>query len=88
MQIFTLKQVQAIVEHAGPEGLWTSYGAQIDGEHVEMMIGHPAHARHGEAAPAVRDVSAVRLAGSEDHVVAAHTELGALFLDMLAAGEL
>ena len=85
MMIFKMTQVHELVNHSGPEGLWTSFGSQNLGE---MMVQRPSRSRCGDPIPEVRDVSVRRLRDSEDHVVAAHTELGAIFLSMLAAGEL
>lgn len=84
MKVFTMTQVHEVVKHAGPEGLWTSHGTQEIGE---MMVGCPK-GETGRHMTDLRDLSVRRMAGSEDHAVVAHTELGAIFLDMLARGEL
>ena len=84
MQVFTMTQVQELVKHAGPEGLWTSLGSL---EFGEMMVGCPK-GKAGRDVAELRDVAVRRLTGTEDHAVVAHTELGALFLQMLVDGEL
>ena len=84
MKVFTMTQVHEVVKHAGPEGLWTSHGTQELGE---MMVSCPK-GKAGRHMTDLRDVAVRRLTGSEDHAVVAHTELGAIFLQMLADGEL
>lgn len=84
MFTMTLEQVRELVAHAGDEGLWSSFGSQGFGE---IMVGCPKGST-GKDATDLRDVAVRRLTDSEDHLVVAHTELGAIFLQMLVDGEL
>jgi hypothetical protein len=87
MKTVSQETVHAIVERAPAEGLWTSFGSWGLGE---MGVLWPAKAGKGDRIPEVRDLSVLRLPDGEpgEHAVAAHTEVGALFLAMLEAGEL
>jgi hypothetical protein len=84
MYMMTLEQVQELARRAGDEGLWSSFGSQ---EHGEAMTGCPRGST-GRDATALRDVSVRSLADSSEQLVVAHTELGAIFLQMLVDDEL
>ncbi len=88
MQILSLETVQQMVVHVGSEGLCASFKSVIDGETVEMMVQRPAGCGIGDPLPEHRDLSIVSRLDMSDRVVAAHTELGAIFLQMWEDGEL
>ena len=88
MMILSLKQVQRLVVQIRDEGLCASFRSVFDGDVVEMLVQSPRGRAIGDPLPDYRDVSIVTRPDSEDRVVAAHTELGALFLQMAEAGEL